>query len=355
MENRVIEFDIGRALAIFLILIHHLSQHSFNFYVFHLKGRLLDLTFIYWWESYLGLGLFVFISGYLLSMANPSFERWRTIKQFVLERYIRIFPPYIVALLLFIGLNGYIRDSLNICTFVLNLLGLQIISASNNCPPLLTLWFVGLILSYYYVFVILVKFGGSVTRFITLVLTVFLFGALLRRIAGLIDERFLLFFGIFAAGMLGAKYKLIERMKFRHITFVSLLFVILVYSYVAFIHPKEIRSFLSFFGLSEFIIKNLIILCLVFIVFAVARVVIRTERYVFLQKIAYASYGMYLFHRPVWWIMEDIYNPANAEIKALYLALFGIPMTILVSYYLQKFYDKYFRMRLIKGLTSKTI
>jgi peptidoglycan/LPS O-acetylase OafA/YrhL len=205
------------------------------------------------------------------------------------------------------------------------------------------------------VFVILVKFGGSVTRFITLVLTVFLFGALLRRIAGLIDERFLLFFGIFAAGMLGAKYKLIERMKFRHITFVSLLFVILVYSYVAFIHPKEIRSFLSFFGLSEFIIKNLIILCLVFIVFAVARVVIRTERYVFLQKIAYASYGMYLFHRPVWWIMEDIYNPANAEIKALYLALFGIPMTILVSYYLQKFYDKYFRMRLIKGLTSKTI
>ena len=169
------------------------------------------------------------------------------------------------------------------------------------------------------------------------------------------DERFLLYFGIFAAGILGARYQLIEKMKFRYITFVSPLFVILVYFYAAFIHPKEIRSFLSFFGLSEFIIKNLIILCLVFIVFAVARVVIRTERYVFLQKIAYASYGMYLFHRPVWWIMEDIYNPANAEIKALYLALFGIPMTILVSYYLQKFYDKYFRMRLIKGLTSKTI
>jgi peptidoglycan/LPS O-acetylase OafA/YrhL len=63
--------------------------------------------------------------------------------------------------------------------------------------------------------------------------------------------------------------------------------------------------------------------------------------------IAYASYGMYLFHRPVWWLMVDIYNPANVQIKALYLALLGIPLTIFFSYYLQKFYDRYFERRLI--------
>ena len=45
--------------------------------------------------------------------------------------------------------------------------------------------------------------------------------------------------------------------------------------------------------------KNLIILRLVFIVFAVARVIIRADPYVFFQKIAYASYGTYLFHRAV--------------------------------------------------------
>jgi fucose 4-O-acetylase-like acetyltransferase len=50
MKNRVIEFDIVRALAIFLILFRHLSQHSFNFYVFHLKGYFLDLSLIYWGE-----------------------------------------------------------------------------------------------------------------------------------------------------------------------------------------------------------------------------------------------------------------------------------------------------------------
>ena len=355
MKNRVIEFYIVRALAIFLILFHHLPQHSFNFYAFHLKGHLVDLSFIFWWEFYFGVGLFVFISGYLLSKANPSFKRWRDIKQFILERYIRIFPLYIIALVLFIALNDHIRSSLNICMFVLNLLGLQVIFGSNDCPPLLTLWFVGLILSYYYVFIILAKFGRSLIRFITLVFTILLFGVLLRKIIGLMDERFLFFFGIFVAGMLGAKYKWIEKMKFSHVTFVSPLFVILVYFYVAFIHPKEIRSFFSFIGMSDFIVKNLIILWLVLIVFALARVIIRTGRYGFFQKIAYASYGMYLFHRPVWWLMEDIYNPANGEIKALYLALLGIPLIIFVSYYLQKFCDRYFERRFIKGLTSKTI
>jgi peptidoglycan/LPS O-acetylase OafA/YrhL len=347
MQRRVIGFDIVRALAISLILFHHLSQHSFDFYVFHLKGYLLDLTFIYWWETYLGLGLFVFISGYLLSKTNPSFESWRDVRQFILQSSILIFPLYIIAMALFIVLDGHIRDSLNICTFVLNLLGLQVIFASKHCTPLLTLWFVGLILPYYYLLIILVKYGRSVIRFIILAFTILLFATLLRQIVGLIDERFILYFGIFVAGILGAKYELIEKMEFSHTTFVSPLLVILVYFYVAFIHPKEIRSFFSFIGMSDLIMKNLIILCLVFIVFAVARVMIRANCYGLLQKIAYASYGMYLFHRPVWWIMVDIYNPANAQVKAVYLALFGMPLTIFVSYYVQKFYDKYFRERWI--------
>jgi peptidoglycan/LPS O-acetylase OafA/YrhL len=250
-------------------------------------------------------------------------------------------------MVLFIVLNGDIRGSLNICTFVLNLVGLQIMFASKYCRPFMTLWFVGLVLSYYYVFIILAKYGRNLILFITLVFTILLFAVLLRKIVGFMDERFLFYFGIFAAGILGARYQLIEKMKFRHITFVSPLFVILVYFYAAFIHPKEIRSFLSLIGMGDFIAKNLIILWLVFIAFALARVIIGTDRYVFLQKVAYASFGMYLFHRPVWWLMVDIYSPANVKIKAAYLALFGIPLTIFVSYYLQKFYDRYFEWRLI--------
>ena len=357
MKNRVIEFDIVRAFAILLILFRHLSQHSFNFYVFHLKGHLIDLTFIYSGEYYLGLGLFAFISGYLLSKENPSFEKWGDIKQFVLKRYIRIFPLYIVALLLFVAINGRNWGSLSICSFVLNLLGLQIIFASKYCHPFMTLWFVGLILSYYYLFIVLVKLGRAVLRFIALAFTIFLFSALLIKLAGLMDETFLMFFGIFVAGALGGRYKLIERMKFRHLIFVSLLFIILGCFYGVFIHWKEMSpyrpSLPSLVYMSDIVLRNLIILSFVFIAFALARVIIRTDRYVFLQKIAYASYGMYLFHRPVWWIMVGIYNPADVRIKVLYLALFGIPLITFVSYYIQKFYDKYFQKRLIQRIELK--
>jgi len=350
MKNRVIEFDIVRSLAIFLILFHHLPQHSFNFYVFHLKGHLFDLSFIFWEEFYFGVGLFVFMSGYLLSKANPSFERWGDIKQFILGRYIRLFPLYIIALVLFIALDGDLRGSVSICTFLLNVLGLEIAFGSNDCPPLLTLWFVGLILSYYYVFIFLEKFGRSVIRFITLVFTIEFIGLLLRKI-GLMDERFLFFFGLFVAGMVGAKYKLIEKIKLSHVIFVSPLFAILVYVLVVFIHRREFPSYFSVIGMSDLIVRNLIILWQVLFVFALARVILRTGRHVVFQKVAYASYGIYLFHRPVWWLMVNMYNPANWIIKTVYLALFGIPLTMVVSFYLQKLYDKYFKMRLIEGMT----
>jgi peptidoglycan/LPS O-acetylase OafA/YrhL len=355
MKNRIIEFDIMRALAIFFILFHHLPGHSFNFYSFHFNGHLWDLTFLYSLNAYFGLGLFVFVSGRLLSKPNPSFEEGRNIKQFILKRYIRIFPLYIIALLLFVAINGRvwdsmgIRDSLSIYSFVLNLLGLQIILASKYCRPLLTLWFVGLIVSYYYLYIVFVKFVRSFIGFITLVFTISLFSALFMHLLGLMDERFLFYLGVFIAGILEAKYKLIEKMKFGHVILVLLLFISFVCLYVAFIYPEKIPpgrpSFLSFIGMNAFVLENLIMLSFVSIVFALARVIVRTDRYAFLQKIAYASYCIFLFHRPVWWIMVDIYNPADVKFKAVYLALLGIPLTIFVSYYLQKFYDRYFERR----------
>ncbi len=352
MKIREIEFDIVRTLAVFLILLHHLPEHSVNFYAFYLKGHPIDLNFVYWQEFYVGVGLFVFISGYLLSRANPSFERWRNIKQFILERYARIFPLYIIALVLFIALDDEIRSSINISTFILDVLGLEITFGPNNSHSLLTLWFVGLILSYYYVFIILQKFGQGTIRFITLVLVLLFASALLIKI-GLMDERFLFFLGIFVASMLAAKYKLIEKMKFKHVIFVLPIFVILVYFFVDFIHLKGFRSYLSLAGMSDLVVRNLIILGLVFLIFAVAKVIVRTGQHVLVQRMAYASYCIYLFHRPVWWLMMDLYNPANGKIKVLYLGLLGIPLTVFASYHLQKFYDKYFRMRLIKGLSLK--
>ncbi len=62
---------------------------------------------------------------------------------------------------------------------------------------------------------------------------------------------------------------------------------------------------------------------------------------------------MYLFHRPVWWIMAGLYDPEDVKIKAIYLTLLGIPLIVWSSYSLQKFYDKYFRRRFIPRIDFK--
>jgi peptidoglycan/LPS O-acetylase OafA/YrhL len=352
MRKRVVEFDVMRALAIFFIIFHHLPGHTFNFYSLHFKGLRLDLSSLYLLNSHFGLSLFVFISGYFLSMPNPSFKSWSDMWHFILKRYVRIYPLYVIALLLFVAINGSIwdssriRDGLTVASFVLNLLGLQVVLASRFCVPMLTLWFVGLIVSYYYSFVILARAGRGVIRFVIVALAIPLFGALLMHWAGLMDERFLLYWGIFIAGILAARYQLLEKMKPRHAVLLALIFVIVVSLYVAFIYPKEIPpvrpSLLSSVGLSSFILLNSIMLSFVPLVFAIARGIVRSGRCALLQRIGYASFCIYLFHRPVWWLMADIYSPANAKTKVLYLALLGIPVSIFLSYYLQRFYDRNF-------------
>jgi peptidoglycan/LPS O-acetylase OafA/YrhL len=360
MDKRVVEFDIMRAFAIFFIFFHHLPGHTFNFYLIHFNGRHLDLSFLYLLNSHFGLSLFLFISGYFLSRPNPSFEKWGDVRRFILKRYVRIFPLYIVAFFLFVAINGgvwdasRIRDSLTVCSFILNLLGLQVIFASKSCVPLLTLWFVGLILSYYYLFVILARAGRTMIRFIALILIIPLFATAVMHWAGLMDERFLLYWAVFIAGILEGKYRLLERMRPSHIVLLSLLFIVSFSLYVAFSYPEEIPparpSVLSLAGMKAFVLLNAIMLSFVPLVFACARGIVRAGRCAVLQKIGFASFCIYLFHRPVWWLMTDMYSPTNLVMKVAYLALLGIPLSILLSYYLQRFYDRYVGGKLIKRL-----
>jgi len=44
MNNRLFIFDLMRALAIFIILFHHLPQYSGNFYNFNFIGIHIDLS-----------------------------------------------------------------------------------------------------------------------------------------------------------------------------------------------------------------------------------------------------------------------------------------------------------------------
>ncbi len=105
MKNKLVVLDWMRAVAILVILFHHLPGYTFNYYNLNNFGTPLDLSIINVFNRYIGLSLFVFTSGYLLNLRkNHSFGLDET-KKFIFKRWIRIFPLYLIALVAFIFMN----------------------------------------------------------------------------------------------------------------------------------------------------------------------------------------------------------------------------------------------------------
>src|SRR5574344_730338 len=92
MKNKIIAFDFLRALAIAMIIPAHLS----NFLSFtYLK---LALYAVDPFVANMGLGLFIFMSGYLLYYNNHSIRSLEDVFDFYKKRLLRIFPLYWAAL-----------------------------------------------------------------------------------------------------------------------------------------------------------------------------------------------------------------------------------------------------------------
>lgn len=97
--------DFLRTLAIiFIVLLNHLTSYLFNFYDLHSIEIPADFSIIGHLMRYYGIGIFVFISGGLLSSGNSNKKGLQALHSFLIKRFLRIFPLYWVALVLFIGL-----------------------------------------------------------------------------------------------------------------------------------------------------------------------------------------------------------------------------------------------------------
>jgi peptidoglycan/LPS O-acetylase OafA/YrhL len=68
-----------------------------------------------------------------------------------------------------------------------------------------------------------------------------------------------------------------------------------------------------------------------------------------ITALAYSSYCMYLFHRPIYMVLRKLYSPNYSIAQILYLVLFCLPCILVFSYYIQKFQDI-----IIKSLTKRS-
>ena len=388
MKNKIIACDFLRALAIIMIIPAHLSNFLYSTY---------SKLGLYAFDPYfanMGLGLFIFMSGHLLYYNNHSINSFQNILSFYKKRLLRIFPLYWAALGVFILVfsvfapklnSGFIfpnaQNAFDISNVLVHILGLQILLAPAYASPLLTLYFIGLIIIFYaiYPFIIMISKDEKSLLFVSSM--VFLGFLFISMTFNIIDPRFFVFFPIFVFGILTCKQSLIEKSEtiaekpffqvlLAALPIIFVLIVVLQSRTVLFLDPKVslsidsagsgtigssmIISMLSSVGnlldmnynILKFLIDTvlLIIFTLIFCIleYRFAMKFIDNKFPSSLSSlftyIGTSSYCIYLFHRPflaLWNAGTNfIGNPILRDIIVLFIAL---PILLILCYHLQMF------------------
>lgn len=327
--KKILEFDILRTLAILLLILHHGGIYNFTLFGLPLDGL----------ASYNGLyllGIFFFLAGYL---AVRSLEK-HSLKEYFTRRVWRVYVPYLGALLLFIFILNVDMDHVDLLS---HLLGLQMITSPRLTTPILTLWFVGLILVYYALFALLHRTIRDDRLLLLVILLLFAVAGLARIHTDFIARRFFYYYLVFAAGFLLARpssrrLALLDRLltaRFFLLDKLALVAASLVILVPIFDQNQAELSLPLILAISFFI------LAMILLTLSLARLLVRLGLNLpLVNHIAAASFFAYLLHRPIWQIALHIYHPGPVTSLSIYLILIGYLVVLPVAYFAQKIYTQ---------------
>ncbi|MFZ5908632.1 MAG: acyltransferase family protein [Chloroflexota bacterium] len=318
------EFDYLRALAVLVLLFHHSG-----IYQTPLFGISLEAMQPYG-SSFIN-GTFLFLSGYfaLISLQHREGDLFA----FYRSKFIRIYPPYLVALLLFVYLIGY---SLRKRDLFIYLIGMQTIFSPAVAKPLLTLWFIGILGLFFFIFGILIYvFRTDVQRLLG-AFTLFVAAYIIRISTGLIDDRFFLYFFVFLMGVVVGRSAgltgFLLSPRWLPGKFMMLLAGLSGY-WLALTSGVEAISIPYIVAADIFILSSVVFFLALFARFT-------EQPNPLWGRIAKASFFTYLFHRPVWHVCQTLVDVSPGGSEALLNLLPGSLLTLFLAYYLQKGYDR---------------
>jgi len=264
------------------------------------------------------LGLFVFISGFLLGCKA---EKSSSLLNFYKKRLARIYPLYVLAVILFYLLG--INDGLT------SFKSMFFISMYYGPSPR-TLWFVTMLMLFYLATPLFLKLLAKPLNYLMFVIALFAVTFALGITFKTVDYRILLYLPCFCVGIYSSHYGF----KTRVVNFKSALLLFCVYLILSFF--DEVDSWIF-----NHLIKAIpMILSCSYLIFLI--IYLNEDRFKSLKIISmlsYSSYAMYLFHRPIYKTLKALYFPESAQFQVLYLITIGLVMVFFISWGLQKLYD----------------
>lgn len=320
--TKIQEFDLLRALAILMLMFHHSEIYGASLF-----GYSLEILNPYF-EGIL-LGTFFFISGYF---AERSFQKQnKGVISFFFSRMLRIYPPYLLGLALYMFVLEITLKKPNLLIY---LTGTHFIFAPNHAKPVVTIWYIGAIILFYLIFGILLTYLRTTKPLVIASALVFAAAYALHQWTGLLDQRFFKYFIVFLAGIIFARPNLPSKWLSEKQVLPKLALAILATIIFSLIRDLASTSPLYIFGVVVFILTWVVLL------FALAAKIKVPFLIKFAGVVSYASYFVYLLHRPLWAWLAGIFSVETGQ-DLIFFRLFPASIFVFIlSYYLQYGYDR---------------
>ena len=320
-SKRQMEFEALRGLSIILLL----SLHSEIYDPIVFGETLKHIGFFV--ASFL-LGSFFFLAGYFTeaSLRKPG----QTFFAFAWSKFVRIYPPYWLALLLFVFYIGVSLKRTDMAVYAMNL---QAVFSPVFVKQVLTLWYISMLVVFYAIFGgMMFVFRTSASLTVALI-AVYAAGYAANRAWGLFDPRFFQYYFIFLVGVFLCRFDKAREKFFDLNPFVKILAaVVSVFPLQWILNNSKTEGAIYLLAVDFFILAW--ILC--------ALTLFRTrigDWHIWLW-LSTASYFTYLIHRPLWHLMDSFLG-LEPGMGTVYVHLTaGAVLALLLGYLLQRGYDR---------------
>ena len=280
------------------------------------------------------LGLFTFISGYLLGRKYLFGKQGNTdVWIFYKKRLLRIYPLFFVSsiMLWIIGFNDMeatINGLLGISPFV--------------HPSPRTLWYIPVILWCYLITPLISRHSMKWRIYTSVCLLIILCVA--RMLFASVDSR--LIFNMFFY-LIGMNCTIFKNWRCSS-CFGPIMQVGIILLFVFLIHIGLYYSFLKH-GVTIMPVGGVGVLAILFICEGISKMLFngynvhhnrfKVHACQIIGVVSYASMACYMFHRFFYWGAERIWNPSDTSVKWLFMIVIVYPVIVMLSYAIQKLYD----------------
>jgi peptidoglycan/LPS O-acetylase OafA/YrhL len=331
------EVDILKATAILIIVFGHIDNNLTNYELVRLLG---------YYNGIIGLSIFFFISGFLLSQTDSVINSMKDIKNFYMKKSIRIFPLYWVALASLIIIFGLLQINpgnvspynFSLDNLLLHFFGLQGIFPYNSIQ---SMWFVGVIVLFYLLYPIIVYLSKNLFETFVVSSGILILLVILHVFLGLIAINALIYYPVFISGIFINQIvyfskkiddeNFLKKILFSNLILISVIFLVLVVT-------DFYQLNLQFLKPQILLLCAMIPFCIIFLIFSHLFIKLRGKIMLLISLIAFATYAIYLFQHQflaVFAFITDLLIQ-NIILQDIIILTFGFAGTILCGIIIQK-------------------